>query len=107
MNYELIAFDMDGTLLDSKKQVLPSSVEAIAQATSVGKSVAICSGRCPIMVAHHHDDMPSVRYAICSSRRYASTPASSTRSSKSNVSAWRGVPVPVPSSRNTPGRHRW
>lgn len=67
MNYELIAFDMDGTLLDSKKQVLPSSVEAIAQATSVGKSVAICSGRCPIMVAHHHDDMPSVRYAICSS----------------------------------------
>ncbi|WP_419549728.1 hypothetical protein, partial [Paratractidigestivibacter faecalis] len=26
MAYQLIAFDMDGTLLDSKKDVLPSSV---------------------------------------------------------------------------------
>lgn len=67
MNYQLIAFDMDGTLLDSAKRVLPSSAEAIAQATAAGKDVAICSGRCPVMVAHHRADVPSVRYAICSS----------------------------------------
>lgn len=67
MNYELVAFDMDGTLLDTKKQVLPSSVEAISAAVAAGKTVAICSGRCPVMVAHHRDALPSVRYAICSS----------------------------------------
>ena len=32
MAYQLIAFDMDGTLLDYKKDVLPSSVAAIDEA---------------------------------------------------------------------------
>lgn len=67
MGYELIAFDMDGTLLDSRKQVLPSSVEALREATEAGKVVAICSGRCPAMVSLHREDLPHVRYAICSS----------------------------------------
>ena len=29
MRYQLIAFDMDGTLLDSNKKILPSSLAAI------------------------------------------------------------------------------
>ena len=41
MAYQLIAFDMDGTLLDSKKDVLPSSVAAIDEALAAGKDVAI------------------------------------------------------------------
>lgn len=68
MSYELIAFDMDGTLLDSTKKVLPSSVEAIDAAQAAGKHVAICSGRCPIMIDLYKDDLPaSVQFAICSS----------------------------------------
>lgn len=47
MAYELIAFDMDGTLLDSRKEVLRSSVDAISEAVAAGKYVAIASGRCP------------------------------------------------------------
>lgn len=35
---------------------------------------------------------------------YDRTPRSSTRSSKLKVSAWSGMPVPVPSRKNTPGR---
>lgn len=66
MAYQLIAFDMDGTLLDSKKDVSPSSVEAIDEALAAGKDVAIASGRCPKMVLMYRDVIPHVRYAICS-----------------------------------------
>lgn len=66
MAYQLIAFDMDGTLLDSKKDVLPSSVAAIDEALASGKDVAIASGRCPKMVLMYRDVIPHVRYAICS-----------------------------------------
>lgn len=65
MAYQLIALDMDGTLLDSKKRVLPSSLDAIRRASDAGKAVAISSGRCPAMVALYRDDLPGVRYAIC------------------------------------------
>lgn len=67
MRYGLIAFDMDGTLLDSSKRVLPSSSEAIERAIAAGRSVAICSGRCPSMIKRDRYQFPAVRYAICSS----------------------------------------
>lgn len=67
MAYQLIAFDMDGTLLDSAKEVLPSSAKAIADATAAGKDVVICSGRCPAMVEPYARGLPGVRYAIASS----------------------------------------
>ena len=65
MAYELIAFDMDGTLLDSHKEVLRSSVDAISEAVAAGKHVAIASGRCPRMVSMYRESIPGVRYAIC------------------------------------------
>ena len=43
--YDLIAFDMDGTLLDSAKQVRPDSLTAIAEAVRRGKTVALSTGR--------------------------------------------------------------
>lgn len=67
MNYQLIALDMDGTLLDSAKRVRMSSADAIGRAQREGVTVAICSGRCPAMVEHHRGELPGVRYAICSS----------------------------------------
>lgn len=65
MTYELIAFDMDGTLLDSSKRVLPSSERAIAEAAAAGKTVAIASGRSPVMVELDQASLGPVRYAIC------------------------------------------
>ena len=67
MSYQLIAFDMDGTLLDSGKQILASSSAAIGEATASGKTVAIASGRCPSMIAPYAAELPGVRYAICTS----------------------------------------
>lgn len=67
MNYQLIAFDMDGTLLDSAKHVLPSSIEAIRRAQDAGKTVVICTGRCPGMLRGNADELSLIRYAICSS----------------------------------------
>ncbi|HIZ46462.1 MAG TPA: Cof-type HAD-IIB family hydrolase [Candidatus Olsenella pullistercoris] len=65
MTYELIAFDMDGTLLDSSKRVLPSSERAIADAADAGKTVAIASGRSPVMIELDQASLGPVRYAIC------------------------------------------
>ena len=67
MSYQLIAFDMDGTLLDSGKQILASSSAAIGEAAASGKTVAIASGRCPSMIAPYAAELPGVRYAICTS----------------------------------------
>ena len=43
--YNLIAFDMDGTLLDSEKRLHAPVLEAIRQALEAGKRVALSTGR--------------------------------------------------------------
>ena len=44
--YELIAFDMDGTLLDSSKHIRQDSLDAIREASAAGKTVVLSTGRC-------------------------------------------------------------
>ena len=67
VTYQLIALDMDGTLLDSRKHVLPSSTAAIDRALDAGRHVAICSGRCPAMVEVSRAELGRISYAICGS----------------------------------------
>jgi len=43
--YKLIALDLDGTLLNSKKQISKENMEAIRLAESKGIKVVFCSGR--------------------------------------------------------------
>lgn len=43
--YQLIALDMDGTLLNEDKEISKRTREAIAQAKSMGKTVIIATGR--------------------------------------------------------------
>lgn len=45
MERKLIAFDLDGTLLDDRKQPLPSTVVALDQLRKVGHEVTIATGR--------------------------------------------------------------
>lgn len=45
MKYRLIAFDMDGTLLDKDGGVPPSSAKAVQQAMSMGIKVTLATGR--------------------------------------------------------------
>lgn len=43
--YRLIALDLDGTVLTSRVDILPSTVEAVAYARSKGVKVIVCTGR--------------------------------------------------------------
>lgn len=64
-NYDLIAFDMDGTLLDSNKELRPESLSAIRKASEAGKIIALSTGRClPELRAYRHV-LSAVRYFIC------------------------------------------
>ena len=44
--YKLIAFDMDGTLLDSDKKIRQDSIDMIHAAADAGKIVCLSTGRC-------------------------------------------------------------
>ena len=63
--YELIAFDMDGTLLNSKKEIAKSSLDAIKYATEKGKIVILSTGRCPSQLQMYVNDIPNLRYLNC------------------------------------------
>ena len=45
MNYKMIAVDMDGTLLDSRKQISDETVRAVRQLAESGVLVVISTGR--------------------------------------------------------------
>ena len=63
--FDLIAFDMDGTLLSTDKKILPSSIEAIHAAVEAGKIVALSTGRCVPEIDLYRDELKEVRYVIC------------------------------------------
>ena len=44
-DYKLAAFDMDGTLLDSNKEIRPSAIQACKRAAAAGKIIALDTGR--------------------------------------------------------------
>lgn len=68
--YQLIAFDMDGTLLNSRKQISEETRKAIRYAVRNGKVVALSTGRCLPELYEFLDVIPEVRYLICVSGGY-------------------------------------
>ncbi|MFV0478995.1 MAG: Cof-type HAD-IIB family hydrolase [Anaerorhabdus sp.] len=52
MSTKVIIFDLDGTLLNSKGEPLPSSIEAIKLARKSGLLIGICTGRESQSVSH-------------------------------------------------------
>ena len=65
MEYKLIAFDMDGTLLNSNKKISKRTLEAIDDAVSKGKIVILNTGRNPAELQEFYDVLPKVRYLNC------------------------------------------
>lgn len=64
--YDLIAFDMDGTLLDSNNAVRESSRKAIEDAVKNGKIVAVCTGRAVGEIRDYKESsLKDVRYFVC------------------------------------------
>ena len=45
MSYDLIAIDIDGTLLTSRRDISRRTLHALRRAASAGKHVALCTGR--------------------------------------------------------------
>ena len=44
-NYQVIAFDMDGTLLNNRNRISEATLEAIREAAEAGKHIVIATGR--------------------------------------------------------------
>lgn len=58
----MIAFDMDGTLLNSKKQITAPVVEAIGEAVKAGKKVVLSTGRSLSELRLYGDALKDVQY---------------------------------------------
>ena len=65
--YKVIAFDMDGTLLNSRKQISEHTLEAINRAFDAGKEVILSTGRCVAELREYFKRIPRLRYVVCSS----------------------------------------
>ncbi len=55
MKYKLMALDMDGTLLNSKGEITPKTLDAIHQAQEVGRFVTVSTGR-PVQGVDKYND---------------------------------------------------
>lgn len=62
--YKLIAFDMDGTLLNSEKKIKKESLLAIDKAFDAGKEVILCTGRCIAELNDYIEQIPKLRYIV-------------------------------------------
>lgn len=65
--YKLIAFDMDGTLLNSEKKISPETLASIHHAFAVGKEVVLSTGRCLPELQEYLSLIPELRYIVCTS----------------------------------------
>ena len=63
-SYDLIAFDMDGTLLNSEKQITKDTLDMIALAGEKGKIVCLSTGRCMPELKEYIPNVPGLRYII-------------------------------------------
>ncbi|MBR3157579.1 MAG: Cof-type HAD-IIB family hydrolase [Atopobiaceae bacterium] len=62
--YKLLALDMDGTLLNSQKEVSPRTAEAIAQLAARDIPIAFCTGRNVAELGPYLDALTFVRYGV-------------------------------------------
>ncbi|MDO4983488.1 MAG: HAD family hydrolase [Eubacteriales bacterium] len=63
-DYDLIAFDMDGTLLNSEKQISKDTLDMISLAEANGKVVCLSTGRCMPELNEYIPNIPGLRYII-------------------------------------------
>ena len=74
-HYELIGFDMDGTILNSQKTISHRTLEAVNRAARMGKRVILSTGRCISELEEFRDVLANVSHYVCESGAliYAST----------------------------------
>ena len=67
MSFELIALDIDGTLLNSRKEVSPETLQAVQDVCSANKTVVFDTGRAVCELTDLFELLPEVRYAVFAS----------------------------------------
>ena len=67
MSFELIALDIDGTLLDSRKEVSPETLQAVRDVCAAKKTVVFDTGRAVCELTDLFELLPEVRYAVFAS----------------------------------------
>lgn len=65
--YQLIALDIDGTLLNSKKEITPDTEAMVHRAFQAGKQVVLSTGRSFAELEEILHCFPEMRYGICES----------------------------------------
>jgi Cof subfamily protein (haloacid dehalogenase superfamily) len=70
MNYRVIALDLDGTLLDNQKRILPQSLAALAQARAAGVKVVVVTGRHHVAIHPFYQALQIDTPAICCNGTY-------------------------------------
>lgn len=65
--YDLIGFDMDGTLLNSEKKISPKTLAAIKRADEAGKLVILSTGRGIGELCQFEEMLDGVSYYVCES----------------------------------------
>lgn len=63
--YDLIAFDMDGTLLNSEKKISKETEKAINKAIAYGKTVILSTGRGLDELNDYKEIVKNIRYYVC------------------------------------------
>lgn len=65
--YKLIAFDMDGTLLQSDKTMAETSLSSIKEAFNNGKEVVLATGRPKSELHMYANELANIRYGVLES----------------------------------------
>ncbi|PJG84021.1 pyridoxal phosphatase [Caviibacterium pharyngocola] len=70
MTYQVVAFDLDGTLLNSQGQILPSSKQAIRRLVEKGIKVVLVTGRHHTAARPYHYELQLDTPIICCNGTY-------------------------------------
>jgi len=65
MRYKLAAFDMDGTLLDSTKNIRDDSLKAMEKASKAGKFLCLSTGRNRAEIDEYVKQLGMMQYLMC------------------------------------------
>lgn len=65
--YLLVALDLDGTLLNSEKKILPETITDLTEAYNKGIQIVYCTGRAPAEMKEYLPLLPMIQYGVCMS----------------------------------------
>lgn len=69
-SYDLIAMDMDGTVLNSRKEITKEVAQSIHRVLKCGKEAVFCTGRAHAEMGSFLDAFPDMHYLIAESGAY-------------------------------------